>query len=119
MNLIKLAIEIRSAINPKHSEKGISYARGKTERVKAPRGQFDVITIMYAFHEIPKIARYRILRETRRLLKPEGILAVVDINPQDYTPSPTMLAGEPYVIEYQKTIERQMWILKRYQHDHD
>uniref|UniRef100_A0A7S3V7J7 Methyltransferase type 11 domain-containing protein n=1 Tax=Chaetoceros debilis TaxID=122233 RepID=A0A7S3V7J7_9STRA len=74
----------------------------------APRGQFDIVTIMYAFHEIPKIARYRILRESRRLLRPGGILAIVDINPQDYTPSPTMLEGEPYVIEYQNNIEKQM-----------
>lgn len=138
-NLMKLAIEMKSVPNPKRSEKRITYARGNAERVNAPHGQFDVVTIMYAFHEIPKKARYRILRESRRLLKPEGILAVVDINPQDYTPSPTMLAGEPYIIEYQNNIERQMasiqgftdakcldlipehvtmWILKRCQQEH-
>jgi len=74
----------------------------------APRGQFDIVTIMYTFHEILKIARYRIQRETRRLLKPGGILAIVDIHPQDYTPSPAMLAGEPYVIEYHNNVEKQM-----------
>lgn len=109
LNLVKLAMEVKnSVVSPKHQGTRIKYIRGNAERVMAPRGQFDIVTIMYAFHEIPKIARYRILRETRRLLKPGGILAVVDISPQDYTPSPTMLAGEPYVIEYQKNIERQM-----------
>ena len=109
LNLIKLAMEVKNcAKSPKYQDLRITYIRGNAERVIASRGQFDIVTIMYAFHEIPKIARYRILRETRRLLKPGGILAVVDIHPRDYTPSPTMLAGEPYVIEYQNNIEKQM-----------
>lgn len=132
--VLKLAMEIKNTINPQYSNTSIKYIRGNAERVMAPGGQFDIVTIMYAFHEIPRAARYRILRETRRLLKSGGILAVVDINPQVYTPSPTMLAGEPYVIEYQKNIDKQiatiqgftdttiievvpehvtMWILKR------
>jgi len=107
--LVKLAMEVKnSVIRPKYQDSRIAYIRGNAERVMAPRGQFDIVTIMYAFHEIPKIARYRILRESRRLLRPGGILAIVDINPQDYTPSPTMLEGEPYVIEYQNNIEKQM-----------
>ena len=61
----------------------------------------------YAFHEIPKTARYRILREARRLLKDGGILAVVDIS-EDFVPPPSMLAGEPYVLEYQQNIMQQM-----------
>ena len=63
--------------------------------------------LRYAFHEIPKLARYRILREARRLLKDGGTLAIVDIN-EDFNPPPSMLAGEPYVLEYQKNIMRQM-----------
>ena len=52
----------------------------------------DLITIMFAFHEVPMEARNRILKEARRLLKRGGTLAVVDICPS-YQPSPTMLAG--------------------------
>lgn len=61
----------------------------------------------YAFHEAPLLGRYRILREVRRLLSEGGTLAVVDISPT-YTPSPTMLAGEPYVLEYKKNIQKQL-----------
>jgi len=47
------------------------------------------------------------LREARRLLRNGGTLAIVDISPE-YEPSPTMLAGEPYVLEYKANIMKQM-----------
>jgi ubiquinone/menaquinone biosynthesis C-methylase UbiE len=68
---------------------------------------FDLVTIMYAFHEVPKEGRTRIIQEAKRLLKVGGTLAVVDISPT-YTPSKYMLAGEPFVIEYQQNIDRQL-----------
>lgn len=83
------------------------FARGNAERTIFPDKSFNLVTIMYAFHEIPKIGRYRILREVRRILQNGGTLALIDISP-DYTPSATMLAGEPYVLEYQRNIEKQM-----------
>lgn len=92
------------------------YAIGNAERISAPKSRFDLVTIMYAFHEIPKSARSRILREARRLLAPGGTLAVVDISPEGYSPSPSMLAGEPYVLEYQQNINRQ---IKRFRGFHD
>ena len=67
----------------------------------------DFLIIRYALHEIPKSARYRILREARRLLKEGGTLAIADIS-EGYEPSPPMLAGEPYVLEYQKNIKHQI-----------
>lgn len=47
------------------------------------------------------------LEEARRLLSPGGVLAVIDIS-TEYTPSKSMLAGEPYVVEYQKNIQKQL-----------
>lgn len=77
------------------------------ERTNFPSQSFDLVTVMYAFHEAPHSGREKILKEAHRVLAPGGTLAVVDIS-TEYTPSKTMLSGEPYVLEYQKNIHRQM-----------
>lgn len=84
-----------------------SFAMGNAEHTPFESKSFDLITIMYGFHEIPKKGRDTILREARRLLRKGGILALIDISP-DYEPSETMLNGEPYVKEYQKAIDKQL-----------
>ena len=61
----------------------------------------------YCFHEAPYWGRSRILQEAQRLLAPGATLAILDISPE-YEPSVTMLAGEPYVLEYQKNIHLQL-----------
>jgi ubiquinone/menaquinone biosynthesis C-methylase UbiE len=88
-----------------------SYVMGNAQRTIFPSESFDLVTIMYAFHEAPKYGRYLMLREARRLLNKGGKLVVVDICPT-YQPSPTMLAGEPFVLEYKECIEEQMRSLK-------
>lgn len=88
-------------------EAGYQYVQGNAEKTGLPGKSFDLVTIMYAFHEAPKMGRYMMLREARRLLKPGGTLALIDISP-DYTPSEAMLSGEPYVREYQANIHEQM-----------
>lgn len=85
----------------------VEYARGNAEDTKLPGKSFDLVTIMYAFHEAPIQGRQKILREARRLLNAGGTLAVIDIS-TDYKPSPTMLLGEPYVLEYQSNIQSQL-----------
>jgi hypothetical protein len=52
---------------------------------------------MYGMHEMPQAARRRILRNAMRLAR-ESVI-VVDIWP-GFKPSPMMLSGEPYVLDY-------------------
>ncbi|GMH54967.1 hypothetical protein TrST_g3717 [Triparma strigata] len=92
---------------PESTSNLLSFVRGNAEKMLFKKGTFDLVTIMYAFHEAPRAGRYKMLREVRRVLKPGGKLAIIDISPE-YTPSASMLAGEPYVIEYQKNIHQQM-----------
>lgn len=84
-----------------------SYKTGNAEETKLDEGSFELVTIMYGFHEVPASGRARIIDEAKRLLSPGGRLAVIDIS-TDFTPPPSMLAGEPYVLEYQKNIHHQL-----------
>mmetsp|Transcript_37885 Transcript_37885/g.91871 ORF Transcript_37885/g.91871 Transcript_37885/m.91871 type:complete len:114 (+) Transcript_37885:456-797(+) len=68
----------------------------------------------YCFHEVPYWGRSRILKEAHRLLEPGATLAILDISPS-YEPSFSMLAGEPYVLEYKENIQLQLRQAKGFQ----
>jgi ubiquinone/menaquinone biosynthesis C-methylase UbiE len=59
------------------------------------------------FHELPQTAARAVLREARRLLKPGGHVAIMDMNPQSevYRQMPAFVltllkSTEPYLDEY-------------------
>jgi SAM-dependent methyltransferase len=58
---------------------------------------FDVVTVMYATHEMPRAARRRVISNALRVAR--KYVLVVDIAP-GFTPSEMMLSGEPYVEDY-------------------
>ena len=72
-----------------------TFSQANAESTQLPSRSFDLVTVMYAFHEAPKSGREKILNEARRLLQPGGTLAIVDIC-SEYKPSMSMLSGEPY-----------------------
>ena len=51
--------------------------------------------------------RSKIINEAWRVLRRGGQLAIIDISPS-YEPSAPMLAGEPFVLEYQQNIDKQL-----------
>eukprot|EP00956_Cyclotella_meneghiniana_P004348 scaffold5312_cov71-Cyclotella_meneghiniana.AAC.2 len=85
-----------------------TYRVSNAEKTSYPSSMFDLVTIMYGFHEIPEVGRARIVNEARRILCPGGHLAILDICPT-YAPSEHMLAGEPFVKEYQRNIDSQLF----------
>jgi ubiquinone/menaquinone biosynthesis C-methylase UbiE len=50
------------------------------------------------------------MSEAHRILKPQGTLVILDIDPT-YTPSKSMLLGEPYIMGYRHNIDRQLAML--------
>ena len=86
-----------------------NYLQANTEKVPFRRKSFDVVFIMYVFHETPYRVREKILRETQRVLKPEGLLAVVDIS-RDYEAisHSSVTLGETHLQEYQQNFKRQL-----------
>ena len=65
--------------------------------------EFDTATLMFAFHEMPNYAHHKIIKNAKRITKPAII--IVDISPT-YSPSPLMLSGEPYLLNYKATIQK-------------
>lgn len=77
------------------------FVRGNAETY-GEENEYDVVTVLFALHEMPKGARRKVLRNAERVASRAVI--VMDIHP-NYTPSRSMLAGEPYVVDYLSNIE--------------
>ena len=69
---------------------------------------FDVVTCMFSFHEMPEHAHNLIIQNSLKIAKKEII--ILDIS-SDYNPSKIMLAGEPYLKNYLNTID---WTINKY-----
>lgn len=63
--------------------------------------EFDVVTLFFALHEMPRDGRRRVLGNARRIARRRVV--VCDISPHK-VPSALMLTGEPYLEEYQRNI---------------
>lgn len=65
----------------------------------------DIITCMFAFHEMPKFAHEKIINNSLRLVSKK--ILIMDLSPE-YKSNELMRNGEPYLLDYQKTIEKTM-----------
>lgn len=83
---------------------GSRYLFGNAETFGKDR-EFDTVTCMFAFHEIPEEGHRKILNNALRISKNKVI--IVDIS-TDYKPSRLMLAGEPYTLDYLKNMNELM-----------
>jgi SAM-dependent methyltransferase len=77
------------------------------EATGLPPGQADLITLQFVCHELPASATAAVLGEAARLLRPGGVIALVDQDPGSATirrlPAPiaTLLKStEPYLEDY-------------------
>ena len=77
------------------------------EATGLPAGAYDLITLQFVCHELPGEATGAVLREAARLLRPGGVIAVVDQDPDSEVirrlPAPiaTLLKStEPYLEDY-------------------
>tara|TARA_B100000768_G_C11282289_1_gene379362 strand:- start:1939 stop:2571 length:633 start_codon:yes stop_codon:yes gene_type:complete len=80
---------------------GNLYKYGNAETFGEDR-EFDVVTCMFAFHEIPETGHRAIINNAIRISKRKVI--IVDIS-TDYKPSKMMLSGEPYILDYIKNVD--------------
>lgn len=91
----------------KQHQQNISWIHAAGESTGLPDNSFDLVSACLVFHELPTNAARGIIAEARRLLRPGGHLAIMDMNPQSavYQKMPpyilTLLKStEPYLDQY-------------------
>lgn len=72
--------------------------------------EFDVATMCFVMHEMPRSARRRALRNALRVSR--QAVMVLDICPT-YQPSWSMQAGEPYLDDYKRHVESDLQRIAR------
>ncbi|MBF2064464.1 MAG: class I SAM-dependent methyltransferase [Calothrix sp. C42_A2020_038] len=85
----------------------INWVHAAAESTGLPDASFDLVSIFLVCHELPQSATRQIFAEARRLLRPGGHLAIMDMNPkaEAFKMMPayvfTLLKStEPYLDEY-------------------
>lgn len=88
-------------------EDRLTWTHAAAEATGLPEAAYDLVSICLVYHELPQSAAQAILREARRLLRPGGYLAIMDMNPGSEvfaTMPPFVLtllkSTEPYLDEY-------------------
>jgi ubiquinone/menaquinone biosynthesis C-methylase UbiE len=83
------------------------WVHAASESTSLPSASYDLVSACLMFHELPQDATRQILKEVRRLLRPGGHLAIMDMNPKSeiYAKMPpyilTLLKStEPYIDDY-------------------
>ena len=83
------------------------WRHGAAEHTGFDAGLFDLISLQFVCHELPQTATQAVLAEAARLLRPGGVLVMVDQDPASSVlqtlPAPvaTLLKStEPYIEEY-------------------
>jgi SAM-dependent methyltransferase len=85
----------------RHAHQSIQWLHRAGENTGFPDASFDLVSIHLVFHELPTEAAIAILQEARRLLRPGGHIAIMDMNPQ----SETFRKLPPYVLTLLKSTE--------------
>jgi len=85
----------------------ITWHHGAAEATGLPTAAYDLITLQFVCHELPQSATRAVLAEAARLLRPGGVIALVDQDPDSAVirrlPAPiaTLLKStEPYLEDY-------------------
>ncbi|MBW4460640.1 MAG: class I SAM-dependent methyltransferase [Nodosilinea sp. WJT8-NPBG4] len=77
------------------------WVHGAAEATGFPAASFDVVTMQFVAHELPRAATQAIFAEAQRVLRPGGVLAIVDNNPK----SPVIQALPPVLFTLMKSTE--------------
>jgi ubiquinone/menaquinone biosynthesis C-methylase UbiE len=93
--------------NYRHGSANIQWLHAAAEQTNLPTASYDLLSLFLICHELPQTATLEIFQEAKRLLKPGGHIAIMDMNPASeiYSQMPpyilTLLKStEPYLDQY-------------------
>lgn len=87
---------------------GVDYVHALGEALPASVGvDFDVVSVQLVVHELPDIAMAAVLAEAHRVLRPGGMLVVMDVDPEAFEAVPAWVLAlfqstEPYFEEHRR-----------------
>jgi ubiquinone/menaquinone biosynthesis C-methylase UbiE len=79
----------------------INWVHAPGESTGLPDASFDLVSICLVCHELPQSATRQIFAEVRRVLRPGGHIAIMDMNPQ----SEAFKKMPPYILTLLKSTE--------------
>ncbi len=77
------------------------WVHAAAEKTGLPSNSCDLVSIFLMCHELPQSATLEIFQEAKRLLRPQGHMAIMDMNPQ----SPIYAQMAPYIFTLLKSTE--------------
>merc|ERR1712039_1120368 len=77
MDLSPYFLSVAKLTYPAHE-----FRHGMAECTGMPDGSVDIVTFNFLFHELPLASSQAALREAYRVLKPGGMVAVLDVDPR-------------------------------------
>ena len=78
-----------------------AWVHGLAEETDFPDNSFDVVTLQLVLHELPRQATQEIFREILRILRPGGVVGIIDNNPL----SPVIQSLPPALFVLMKSTE--------------
>lgn len=85
----------------------VTWVHAAAESTGLPASSFDLVSTFLMYHELPQSVTRQIFDEMRRLLRPGGCLAIMDMNPQSEVYAKMLpyvftlfKSTEPYLDEY-------------------
>lgn len=79
----------------------ITWVHAAAEATGLPAASYDLVSACLVFHELPAQAAIALLQEARRLVRPGGYVAIMDMNPR----SDVFASLPPYVFTLLKSTE--------------
>ena len=83
------------------SQKTINWVHGNAEKTNFADNSFDLVTLQFVIHELPRHATQAIFQEVKRILRPQGVIAIVDNDPS----SPVIQSLPPVLFTLMKSTE--------------